>query len=165
MNCPICQKAGISDDAKFCPQCNSDLSQLVLLTQLESKLKVWNKRKLFLIIGGCLVIIGLVSVLVSNKLKINRLINNNQFETVNKDSLDYYRDKYVTTVLRVDSLRSLSSNKILFNYKVKKGDTLSKIALLFYGDINKADKIAEDNGLIDINLITINQILKIEIIR
>lgn len=165
MNCPICQKAGISDDAEFCPQCNSDLSQLVLLTQLESKLKLSNKRNMFLHICASVAIISLIGGLIFVYLKHNESMISIQNRTNNIDSIEYYRDKYTIALQKVDSLQSVDMGEQYISYKVKNGDTLSEIALVFYNDVKMAKKIAEENRLNDINLLKVNQILKIEIMR
>jgi nucleoid-associated protein YgaU len=52
-----------------------------------------------------------------------------------------------------------------YEYTVKPGDTLSKIALEWYGDKAKARIIAEENGLKDPDAINPGQILRIPTIK
>jgi hypothetical protein len=164
MNCPICQKAGISEDAQICPQCNSDLSQLSLLNKLENKIKLSAKRKFVLLIGSGIVIFALVSILYFFKVKFNETISKSPNKIFEIDSLQYYKSKYISYMQIVDSLQNVQKGKWFVSYKVRNGDTLSKIALIFYNDTKLAKKLAEDNHLTDINFLAVNQTLRIEII-
>ena len=50
-------------------------------------------------------------------------------------------------------------------YTVREGDTLSKIALEFYGDAACAKIIAEENALPDPDMLTPGQVLKIPVLK
>ncbi len=162
MVCPVCQKACINDEAQSCPQCNSDLSQLHLLARLENKFKSWKKIKSFFLFSSIVLII-LLAVTLYSKMKIEKPIVTRNISNDNSDSATYYRQQYKISLNIIDSIKNTSATKPLIKYKVRPGDNLSKIAILFYNDISKASKIASDNKLKNMNLITTNQILKIEI--
>lgn len=162
MICPICQKAGIRDESLNCPQCNSDLSQLQLIKQLENKFNNWKKVKSFILYGLSIIILALIGIILYLKINYTDTLIPNSNVVNNTDSIEYYRYKYLSVSKEVESLKSVDSAKVYINYKVKKGDTLSKIALMFYNEVKMINKIASDNGLKDMNCITTNQILKIE---
>lgn len=165
MTCPICQKAGINDEAIICPQCNSDLSQLHLLTRMENKLANWRKRNSILVIVFSIVIISLIVILLYPKMDNTVIANSQKLLGENIDSTKYYRNKYFAVSQKIDSLNKIEEAKPFVNYKVKSGDNLSKIALMFYDDASMTNKIAEDNGLQNANWIITNQNLKIEILK
>jgi len=165
MTCPICQKAGINDEAVICPQCNSDLSQLHLLTRIENKFSNWRKRNSILVIVFSIVILSLIVILLYPKMDNTAIANSSKALSESIDSTNYYRKKYFAVSQKIDSLNKIEKDKAFINYKIKSGDNLSKIALMFYDDASMANKIAEDNGLQNANWIVANQNLKIEILK
>src|ERR1017187_730163 len=122
MNCPICQKAGINDEAIICPQCNSDLSQLHLLTRMENKFANWRKRKSILIIVFSIVIIALIVILLYPKIDNTAIANTQKSSIENIDSTEYYRNKYFAVSHKIDTLNKIAEAKSFINYKVKSGD-------------------------------------------
>lgn len=163
MVCPVCQKAGINSEAIICPQCNSDLSQLHLLTRIESKLANWRKRNSILVIVLGTVITTLFILLLKPKTGNTTIGNSQKIARETIDSTEYYRNKYFVISHKIDSLNNVAGARAFINYKVKFGDNLSKIALMFYNDASKITKIAKDNGLKNANQIFVNQSLVIEI--
>ena len=94
---------------------------------------------------------------IERKIVTRNLVNNNS------DSVKYYQQQYFNSLNKIDSIKNIPGTKAWITYKVRPGDNLSRIAIFFYNDISKASKIASDNKLKNMNLITTNQILKIEI--
>lgn len=163
MTCPICQKAGINAEALICPQCNSDLSQFHLLTRMENKFVNWRKRNSILVIIFSILIIGLIVILLYPNMDNTPIINSQNSQNKNIDSTEYYRNKYFAVSNKIDSLDKIVVPKSFINYKVKSGDNLSKIALMFYDDVGMTNKIAKDNRLKNANRLFVNQSLIIEI--
>ena len=163
MICPVCQKAGIRDEDRTCPQCNSDLSQLKLVTQLEFKIRKWKKKNTVLFSGFTLLILILITIIVYTKVSFNRESRFNSTMINRTDSVEYYRQKYISTLKEANDYKDSNLAKVYINYRVKKGDNLSSLALIFYDDIKLVSKIAEDNNLKNMDYISVNQILKIEI--
>lgn len=163
MICPVCEKAGINDDAAHCPQCNSDLSQLHLLTQLENKFRHAKRTNtiVFLCFSILMIALGIIFYVKNNN---GKYIPPTNISKANSDSTIFYREKYFLASQTIDSLKKISEPmETVLKYKVKRGDNLSKIALMFYGDVTKVNKIASDNNLKNLNLINQNQILEIKI--
>jgi len=163
MNCPICQKAGVNDESVICPQCNSDLSQFHLLTRMENKFTNWRKINSISLIVFIIVIIALIVLLLYPKMDNNTIANHQKSPRKTIDSTEYYRNKYFVVSHKIDSLNKIAEARSFINYKVKYGDNLSKIALMFYDDVGMAYTIAEDNKLKNANRIFVNQSLIIEI--
>lgn len=46
-------------------------------------------------------------------------------------------------------------------YVVQPGDSLSKISMKYYGDYNHVEEIADANGIVNVNLISVGQVLRI----
>ena len=163
MICPVCQKAGIRDEDLSCPQCNSDLSQLKLVTQLEFKIRKWKKKNTVLFSGFTILVLILTTIIVYSQVSFKRESRLNSTMFNRPDSVEYYRQKYVSTLKEANDYKDSNLAKVYVNYRVKKGDNLSSLALIFYDDILLASKIATDNNLKNIDYISVNQILKIEI--
>jgi hypothetical protein len=163
MICPVCKKAGIKEEDLICPQCNSDLSQLKLVSQLESKINKWKRRNYLLLSGVALLLIILTGIFLYTKVNLTIQSRLNSSLIIKSDSLAYYRHQYLTVSKEIDAIKDNGLAKVYINYRVKKGDNLSSIARIFYSDINLASKIAIDNNLNDMNHIYVNQILKIEV--
>lgn len=168
MNCPICQKAGLANEVTHCPQCNSDLTSFTLLEALEIKLNASRKTN-WLNILGLLAIGSLLTYTIfyffSSKELIrhdNTKLSLNSTNTI--DSIKLYRTRLVLAEKEVDSLKQIKSFNSI-EYKVRQGETLSLIALIFYNDINRAEEIARLNNLNNPNLIKVNQVLKIQIMQ
>lgn len=168
MNCPICQKAGISNEVKYCPQCNSDLSAFKLIDGIENEIKIKTNKILItaivsMTIGGLLTysILSFSSkIVVSTESKYSQTI----ILPHEKDSLEIYKRRYVIIKEEIDSLKE-SKSFTTINYKVKSGDNLSTIAKMFFSDIKKAEEIARLNNISNPNLINVNQVLKIQIME
>lgn len=165
MNCPICKKAGLADEALTCPQCNSDLSQFHLITSIENKLATINKIRIMTIFTLAIIVIGYSVFYFATK----KLENNNKNDSSTSthknlvDSTAFYRHKYFLASQTIDSLKNSKPSTTIIQYKVRAGDNLSTIAYKFYSDVSKARKLAQENELKNSNLIIVNQILKIEI--
>lgn len=159
MTCPICQRGGLSAGTQSCPQCNSDLSSFSIIDKIETRLIA--RRKVMLVSGvsALVMVIVVVAFIRNRELRIETLASHD--EPTKIDSVPYYRNRLNTLLIEVDSLKRKSI--FVINYKVRPGDNLSRIAYLFYSDVNKADKIAKDNRLKNPDLIKVGEILKVKI--
>ena len=144
-NCPICDKGGLPDFRVVptsCPQCNTDLRGFILIEQIKKDHELrLNKQKWLYIPISMILLISLVSIIIFKPQK-NNIDSPSAF--VNKDSTMYFKQK-------VDSINSIlvqhEQNLVTTKYIVKKGDNLSKIAYIFFGDWSKYKQIMIDNNL------------------
>ncbi|HET9870210.1 MAG TPA: LysM domain-containing protein, partial [bacterium] len=65
---------------------------------------------------------------------------------VAKSEVRYIQDP-APTVVPAASLSRQMSGRVVLRYKVRPGDTLRSIALLYYGDPSRAARVASDNHL------------------
>lgn len=161
MNCPICNKAGLSENTSRCPQCDSDLSGLLLIKnaqkkyenieakniEVNKKLKISKKNKLIYIsIFSILVAIGIVFFVWYKKEQNIKYIQNSDFLSNKIDSLQTINQDKINKINELENF--IASNKPTSNeikYCVRKGDNLWKIATFFYNNPHKHTKIYEDN--------------------
>ena len=150
MNCPVCDKSGLPDynvNSVVCPQCNSDLSGFV---QLEKSSIVYNKsikRQKRLLFISAIIILVLILLFVPRSNKQTEFIQGQlqQKQTIiNKLSYELANKDEEVQILKKSKQET---EEIFFNYVVKKGDNLSKIAYFFYNDWEMYKKIQLDNNL------------------
>jgi nucleoid-associated protein YgaU len=154
MNCPICKKAGLSDDTKVCPQCDTNLVGFDLISKIARNqenlisekektakefkyLKAKNKYSLLFSLMLILIIIGISFFYISN------ISNSNLVVTLKQNLL--------TNLVKVKQLenenKQLKMNVKTYKYVVKKGDNLIKISRIFYGSGTNYYNIIKDNNL------------------
>lgn len=66
-------------------------------------------------------------------------------------------------VEQVDTTYTAPSVAHSFQYKIRKGDTLSKIALRVYGDKTRFQEIADASGITNVNLVYVNQVITVPV--
>lgn len=161
MNCPICDKAGLSEDAASCPQCNSDLSGFLYIEKIavqqnrlgeintglydEVKKEKLKKRNVIILSSFFLIVLlgfmlwfftsyDLTKVDIAYKLKadsLSALVVQNEAE-INR---------------LVTKNQELKEKQNVIKYVVKKGDNLIKIARFFYHDASLYWEIMSENNI------------------
>jgi len=161
MNCPICNKGGLSEKTLLCPQCDSDLSGLLLIKNvqhiyetiekenIETKSKLIQSKKyklIFTALFSILLTIGIVSFLWYKNEQENMYSQNNHFLNSKIDSLQTANQANNIKINELENtieINKRKSNEI--KYCVRRGDNLWKIATFFYNNPHKHTKIYEEN--------------------
>jgi uncharacterized membrane protein YvbJ len=187
MHCPICQKAGLADDALHCPQCNSDLSGLYRLRNIntanssekpvnstDTPPKYANKMAPILLAAAALLF---VSVVILFWRKPNE---GNLYSAENRNSADINKEKdslnAIIAAMKMENKSAKSEpkngNKVEHNaqttpyiYVAKKGDNLARIAHYFYGNASAYPQILKDNNLPDNYLLLVGDTLTLKLNR
>ena len=164
-NCPVCNKSGLPDyktQEVTCPQCNSNLRAYLLLNNL-SKPSTGNSKS-FLPISIVVLAISLLVIFFwnkSDKTKTEIPVTTPQITSAKIDSSEYYKSVIITLKDSISKVKTQSGIEI--EYKIKRGDCLSKIAYNFFGDWSKYTKIESDNNLVKPYKLAQGQIIKIKI--
>jgi hypothetical protein len=144
--CPICKKAGLPDyriQHTICPQCGSDLRPYMLLHKIAKS----NRSFLFIIAFIAIISLLIGSLYIDSKIKKSNLIlQYSQSLTMMKDSVCILKDE-IKELQMYQPTNSISDKEVTIIYKVKKDDCISKIAMMFYNDLLKYEKIAADNNI------------------
>jgi len=160
-NCPICNKAGLSDYTKnevVCPQCNSDLKVFLLLDSISEPVK--GRFGIYALIGLTLLAILFLGLFIkTNTVKKEILATN----IVLKDSITILIREKLALERQNEQLPLTESKEVTVKYVVKKGDYPYKIAQFFYGDGNRYKQIEADNALVQPHTLKVGQILLIKI--
>ena len=161
MNCPVCKKAGLPEDVDICPQCDSDLTQFKTIKSIEKSQRI-NKRIIFLLIILIIFSLSSISLLYFNGLR-QRNINTKELIESSSDSVMIYKSLLSEANQKIESLKIKKRDSAIVNYKVKKNDNLTKISYMFYGNTKMIYKLANENNIKDIDIIFINQIVRVRI--
>ena len=160
MNCPICEKAGLPENAPVCSQCNSDLSALYVVRDLTTQQQNLVREKDALseqlqkserttrqvgIISG-VVILGLTAAGVLWSLPFKKATPHTDapIAQATKDGLPQANPEKKPPMAATAETKTARVN---FKYVVRKGDNLSKIAHFFYNNDLQYTKIMQDNQL------------------
>lgn len=161
MNCPVCKKAGLPEDVDICPQCDSDLTQFKIIRNIK-KSQQNTKRIIFVLIVLLIFSLSSLSLVYFNGLR-QRNINKKELIEYSSDSVMIYKSLLSEANQKIESLKIKKKDYAIVNYKVKKGDNLTKISYMFYGNTKMIYKLANENNIKDIDIIFINQIIKVRI--
>lgn len=164
MNCPVCNKTGLPDytsEPVICPQCNSDLKGFTTLekTSMVHRQAIRKQQLSFLIvIFLILTVFGSFVFWPQPQRHEPEIMNDNQDSVIailktNLDAKD----------LEIEKLKDSKQSHFQFNYVVKSGDNLSKIAYMFYGDWEDYKLIMEANNLNPQSVIHPGETLKINL--
>jgi hypothetical protein len=161
-NCPICNQAGLPDfrlQHTICPQCNSDLRPYLLLNSIS---KTKGKERIHLLAISLLTIccLWLLFSLSRNAKEYNRYVAEST-ETIQmlQDSVDIYKKN-------INKFNNGAQTKeIVVTYIIKKGDSMWKIAHLFYGKGSLYKNIEKDNNLQKPYSLRTGQLLNIKLIQ
>ena len=163
MNCPICDKAGLAEDAQFCPQCDSDLLGFVLVKKIATKQSALNdsqksiteqlqksqttKRNIIIVLLCGVLLITFFSFWFYTE-KTSAYKQELNLSKLEKDSLrKIVTDKQATINKLEAEKQQLEKQEAGIKYVVRKGDNLIKISRLFYGNDNQYREIMKDNNL------------------
>lgn len=167
MNCPICDKAGLAEDAQFCPQCDSDLSGFVLIKKVATKQsalydnqkriteqlqKSQTTKRNFIIVSLCGVLLITFFSFWFYTQKTSAYKQKINLSKLEKDSLQkIVADKQATINKLEAEKQQLEKQETSIKYVVRKGDNLIKISRFFYGNDNQYREIMKDNNLQESN--------------
>lgn len=165
MNCPICNAGGLPDYKVApinCPQCNSDLSAFMHTTTAERKSK---KKSELLIISFSVSAIVIVFFLLGWFFVYRPVAQEKSLLTLENlnliDSLKMIGAITVTDTIMITEIIEKKS----FQYIVKNGDNLEKIALFFYGNVIETARLVKHNNIVNPDIIYPGQIIEIPIIN
>lgn len=179
MNCIICGKGGLIASTSECPQCNSDLSSFKLLDTIENEsiARTTTKQKRPTLQRSWYRP-AFWAVLLATGMFLTTTIWLYQTRNAGTDALTgqsktvQSKLNALTTYLQQsrDSLALVLQNRPRqedaerpgFEYLVKRGDSLSKIAYSILGDASRYDEIMRRNGLTETSLIYPGTKLQIE---
>lgn len=161
-NCPICNKAGLSDYTKnnvVCPQCNSDLKAFLLLNSISKPQK--SKIGMYVIVGVSLLSIALLGLFLKSNSDKKELVAKN---VILNDSITKIQSVNIANKKEETKTQPITENQdVTVNYAVKKGDYPYKIAQFFYNDGSKYKQIETDNNLEQPYTLKVGQVLTIKI--
>jgi nucleoid-associated protein YgaU len=164
MECPICDKAGLPENAMICPQCDSDLSGFILIQKVATQKQLSEKQRLelkqelqknkiqkrnvLLLSSAFILLLFCTSLwLWSDEKGTSPLSPYEQFKT---DSLvNLIEEKEALIYQTKEENEALKSQKGQLKYVVKEGDYLIKISRFFYGDEEHYLDIIQENNLQD----------------
>ncbi len=172
MNCPICKKAGLLEDASACPQCNSDLTGLQqvkkaaeaqenLATEKKALAEALAKSEgqnryarmaavAFLCTTACSFLWIFMAKKPANQTEITALNTENEPSKIQVNAASNTKKTEPNNAQNI------------FKYKVKKGDNLIKIARLFYGNGSLYSEIIKDNQLAENSTLLVGDTLIIK---
>lgn len=163
MNCPICDKAGLSEDAQTCTQCDSDLTVFLLLNQMEisanilrnSQKKATEQLQKSLTIKRSIIAVSLLVGLLLTSYgfwfyseKTTEYRQMMSLVQTEKDSLQKVVFENQALIHHINTQKQkLEKQKTNIKYVVRKWDNLIKISRFFYGNDNQYLEIMKDNNL------------------
>ncbi|MBZ0201439.1 MAG: LysM peptidoglycan-binding domain-containing protein [Ignavibacteria bacterium] len=162
MNCPICNKGGLPNEAVSCPQCDTDFAHIRALEKLPLELKE-NKSKKFLNVI-LFVIILLLSLYIAiqpfkSSKEVQNIVNKERIDSL--DILIHENKKYVSII---DSLNKASYSNY-FIYTITRGDDVSRIRKMFSIQDTQLSDFLLLNKIANEDFIREGQTLKIPVIE
>jgi hypothetical protein len=142
LNCPVCDRSGISSD--ICPNCETNLSTFRLLAELppisslptfDSTLKIWLCSTILVVFFLGISLGATGSSLLSQHSSLSA-ISGSQAISINQSGNN------MTSKSMVISPASCLRNAY---YRVLQGDSISKIARQFYGNSDTSKLIVQSN--------------------
>lgn len=163
MICPICNKEGLEQTALKCPQCNSDLEQFQIVSQIEMRLLSSKRKRNLPAIIVCLILLLTIAIVYVVNTNEQKNVHHSEADGI-VDSLNLYKNKFTVATKHIDSLEQ-TKPFIVIDYRVRQGDNLHTLASMFYNDATRASDLARENGLRNPDIILIGQMLKVKITR
>lgn len=182
MECPVCKTSNTGQDQKNCSVCQSDLEIFSLLENIEKRTKRLKRTILSLLVWLVLLCFGIAVYYIYflNQDKSNEIA---AFETIRKQeaeiqNLNQEKQLLTASILELRRENDSLSNKLsvvedqlkvtkaepqtreIFHV-VRRGESLQRIALKYYGNSDEYRRIMQDNNIKNPNNITINQRLRI----
>lgn len=173
MNCPVCEKSGIPDERKNCPQCNADLE----IFQMTRKLDQTSKNRLgygvfasvlFAILLIAWIFTGFVGQSADTENVQTSQLENARLKTeIQKMKTDLKKMKAEKKILAKENVSltqkvaeiQKEQEKRVKEYTVKNGETLFGIARKVYGSGFRYVDLARENNLDDPTSIKAGQTL------
>jgi cell division protein FtsB len=165
MECPVCHREGLPDDAVTCPHCQSDLEAFYLSGKIH---KTSKNRLIFGYIISALFIIVLVAWILTCLGKFGQ--SQETDESIVKDEVERLQKEVAelkkqneTLVVRNKVLTGKVNAKIEKDdkkestYMIHEGETLFGIAKKIYGNGYKYKDIAKDNNIQNPDMIIAGQ--------
>ncbi|MBN1340349.1 MAG: LysM peptidoglycan-binding domain-containing protein [Bacteroidales bacterium] len=165
MQCPVCNKSGIPEEAITCPECQSDLQSLHLIEKIDKSHR--NRLYLSVILAVALLLVAAAWIFTG--------LNRSSHGT--KESVDagnaLITESTVMSELKAENAALAAANEKLTaeitqlkakketGYVVKEGESLFTIARKIFGNGFRYTEIAEANNIADPNKIVVGQKLKI----
>jgi LysM domain len=145
LNCPVCDRSGIDRD--ICPNCETDLSTLRLLAELpivapqntfKSTIKVWLLSIVFVAFT-----IGISLGIAGGALLSQQPPKSIATSIVTPTAVNVQPSSPTSSESKIASTYPCTRE---FYYTIRQGDSLSKIAQQFYGDMQKIQLIVQYNS-------------------
>lgn len=184
MECPVCKTITSNADKHKCPVCATDLEIFILLESAEKKTGYLKRINWFLFILLLLTLIGSVTyhfffvdrnagelellnhTIINQETEIRRLDNEKQLLVSSISDLRSQVEELTNEL--AESVKKEKEQAVPATpafkeiiHVVKRGESLQKIALKYYGNSDEYRKIMQDNNIRNSNNIFINQRLKI----
>lgn len=157
MDCPVCNKKDITIINSKCPQCDANLSSLEILHKLKSVIPGSPKKKWVLILFILLIVVNFIALIYL--FEANQTIAvYSEIKAELQDSLNHSAQKIDKLLLAINNEPRDNGKEI--TYKVKRNDSLWKIARIFYGKGSEYIKIKKHNKL-NSDFLSYGQTLKI----
>ncbi len=175
MNCPVCHEPDLDKSTKSCPKCSSDLE---LLTQIKITRKLLIRKNNTIALLSILLVIAILSAfylsikakstLSGEKEKVSRSLTkeekvskNQQYtldmENQQKAAVSDTIKSFVDATKKSESHDNNEKNQNAIEHIVKKNDNLWRLAITYYQDGYKYQKIAHDNNIENPELLKIGQ--------
>jgi hypothetical protein len=162
MRCPVCDFRNIPANTAICPKCESDLTSLKLIQQMEERKKKIKSLVMALSFISLSFIAALIIIYNSTESKIAH--SGKEYRDMIK-SLSAKNHKLNEQIASVHDLvlecYSTGSDSDVILYKSLKGETFEDISIKFYNDKNEYTKILEANGFNKNDSLTEGTFLKI----
>ncbi len=170
MNCPICSHQGLNEFSLRCPKCESDLTTLHKIDDIQEKyvanakqrtflegevlknqknadkeISIWKKKSnRYLALFLLLPLVYKFCLMPKEDLQTTQKLQNLSLQdSVNRFKIQQYETQIAD--LQKDTLALQASKKKSIKYTLTKGETLASLGIRFFGNKNAAYRIAKDN--------------------
>lgn len=184
MECPVCKTITSNADKHKCPVCATDLEIFILLESAEKKTGDLKRITWFLFLLLLLTLIGSATyyffyidrnagkqelanqTIMNQEMEIRRLDDEKQLLMSSISDLRSQVEELTTELAKREEKEKEQAVPATPAFKeiihvVKRGESLQRIALKYYGNSDEYRKIMQDNNIRNSNNIFINQRLKI----
>lgn len=172
MDCPVCSHKGFNEFSLRCPQCESDLTTLLKIDDIQEKyvanakqrtflegevlknqksaekeIAVWKKKSnRYLALFLLLPLVYKFCLMPKEDPKVAiKLQELSIQDSINRFKIQQYEAQIAD--LQRDTSALQASKKKSIKYKLVKGETLASLGIRFFGNKNAAYRIAKDNKI------------------
>jgi len=182
MECPVCKTLNTGEDQKGCSVCNTDLEIFSLLAEIEKRAKRQRRSTISIFVLLLLFCIAAASyyfyflnqdkaaeaasleTISRHESEIRNLNQEKQLLAASNHELrreiDNLNNKLSEISEQLKAAKAEPRTRVIYHV-VKRGESLQRIALKYYGDKEEYRRIMQDNNIRNPNNITINQRLRI----